>query len=67
MCTAAHAKRSAEINVKTYILQHTHEFSDGTEDVKFIGVFSTPEKANQAIQSLTAQPGFKETPTGAAH
>ena len=47
-----------------YILQHVHIPHDDCEDVKFIGVYSTQKMAQQAIERLKAQPGFKETPQG---
>lgn len=47
-----------------YVLQHVHELHDDHEDVKFIGAYSTQEMAQQAIERLKDQPGFKETPHG---
>lgn len=42
---------------KVYILEHVYE-SDEIEEVKFIGVFSTYEKAESIIQKLKGLPGF---------
>ncbi len=47
-----------------YIVQHTHEISEGQEDTKLIGVFDTKKAAQQMINRLLLQPGFKETPEG---
>jgi hypothetical protein len=45
-----------------YVVQHSHEIEDGEEDIKFIGVYSGREKAQEAVARLQLQPGFKETP-----
>jgi hypothetical protein len=50
--------------VEVYVVQHVHEFEDGTEDVKLIGVYSTEERAKSAVARLSENPGFKETPKG---
>jgi hypothetical protein len=50
--------------MNVYILQHVHEFESGDEDVKLIGVYSSSEKANEAIARLREQRGFKEFPSG---
>ena len=47
-----------------FVLQHVHTRDDDTEDVKFIGVYSTRENAQAAIARLSAAPGFSETPNG---
>lgn len=45
-----------------YIVEHLHILYDDVEDIKFLGVFSTKEKAEKAIQMLSKQPGFKDFP-----
>ena len=45
-----------------YIVEHLHILYDNVEDIKFLGVFSTKEKAEKAIQMLSKQPGFKDFP-----
>jgi len=46
-----------------FILQHSCESSDtGEEETKFIGVYSSKEKAEEAIARLSKQPGFKDLP-----
>lgn len=44
------------------VLWHVHAMADGHEDTKLIGVYSTDQKAEQAIERLRAQPGFRESP-----
>ena len=46
-----------------YVLQHLRE-DELSEDVKFIGVFSSKVKADSAIMELKCQPGFKDYPDG---
>jgi hypothetical protein len=43
---------------KVYVLQHEHVIEDDMEDVKFIGVYSSREKAQAAIARLSQAPGF---------
>jgi hypothetical protein len=46
-----------------FILQHSYELSEtGEEETKFIGVYSSKEKAQEAINRLSLQPGFKDFP-----
>ena len=47
-----------------YVLQHVHTLDDGSEDVKFIGVYSSHEKAQAAITRLSQVPGFSDAPAG---
>jgi hypothetical protein len=47
-----------------FVLQHVHEMDDGTEDVKFIGVYSSRQKAQAAAERLRAAPGFSDSPDG---
>lgn len=47
-----------------YVLHHVHEFEDGEENVKMIGVYSTQEQAELAVQRMRLQPGFCDTPDG---
>src|SRR5437879_5466761 len=49
--------------LKVFVVQHVHDL-DNAEDVKFIGVYSTRERANQAVEALRAQPGFRESSVG---
>jgi len=47
-----------------FVLQHAHEFEDGSESVSFIGVYSTRRKARAAVARLAKQPGFCDLPQG---
>ena len=49
---------------KVYVLHHAHEFDDGSEDVKLIGIYSTERRAKAAIRRLVNQPGFRDLPEG---
>ena len=44
------------------MVEHLHILYDDVEDIKFLGIFSTKEKAEKAIQMLSKQPGFKDFP-----
>ena len=39
-----------------------HILYDDIEDTKFLGIFSTKEKAEDAMQIFAKQPGFKDFP-----
>ena len=47
-----------------FVLQHVHSREDGVEDVKFIGVYSSREKAQGAVARLGRTPGFSDAPDG---
>lgn len=49
---------------RVYVLQHAHASDDGAEDTKFIGVYSSREKAQAAVERLSRAPGFSEAPNG---
>lgn len=52
-------------NIKeVYILHHVHEFEDGDEDVKILGIFSSESKGIELIEKYKKQPGFKDDPEG---
>lgn len=46
---------------KVFVLQHSYE-KDFCEETKFIGVYSSIEKAESAIERLKIQPGFRDRP-----
>ena len=46
-----------------FVLQHVHE-REGVEDVKFIGVYSSLDKARAAEARLRERPGFSDEPDG---
>lgn len=47
-----------------FVLQHVHAREDGAEDVKFIGVYSSRERADATAARLGRLPGFSEAPNG---
>jgi hypothetical protein len=55
------------INIKNvimkfvYTVDHVYEVND-TEEVKFIGVFSSRKVAQEAINQLRDKPGFRDHP-----
>src|SRR5437899_1960942 len=53
-----------ETTMEVYLLQHVHEFPDGEEDIKLIGVYSSRVLAEEAQRRAEMLPGFHETPKG---
>lgn len=49
---------------EVFLAQHVHTLGGGEEDLKIVGVYSTREKANEAIERLRQQPGFRDAPEG---
>lgn len=49
---------------QVYLLQHVHEIGDEELDVKFIGCYSSEEKARSAVTRLRNAPGFSDAPDG---
>ena len=47
-----------------FVLQHVHTHDDGTEDIKFIGVYSSAANAQAAAARLVRLPGFVGEPSG---
>ncbi len=47
-----------------FVLQHVHEREDGVEDVKFLGVYSSRENAQEAVARMGRLPGFADAPDG---
>ena len=50
--------------MEVFVLQHVHTFDDGKEDVKMIGVYSSHEQAEAAIERPSVKPGFSDAPEG---
>ncbi len=50
--------------MKVYVLQHVHSVENDLEDVKFVGVYSSRDKAEAAIKRLSRAPGFSEAANG---
>ncbi|HMG81845.1 MAG TPA: hypothetical protein VK559_02305 [Ferruginibacter sp.] len=51
---------------KVYLLNHVYE-QDEIEEVKFIGVFSSMEKALKVIEELKDLPGYNKHPIECFH
>ena len=49
--------------MEVYVLWHEYE-TEEFEDSKMIGVYSTRERAQEAIERLKTQPGFIDYPDG---
>ena len=47
-----------------HLLMHVRSDDEDGESAKMIGVYSTQEAANAAIERLKMQPGFTEHPNG---
>ena len=48
-----------------YLLWHTHQFEDGTDDDgKLIGVYASEQAAREAQARVNQQPGFRDHPEG---
>lgn len=47
-----------------FLLYHVHEFEDGPDDSKLIGVFSSMDHARAAQRQVQDQPGFRDLPEG---
>jgi hypothetical protein len=47
-----------------FVLQHVHVINDDEQEIKFIGVYSTRGRAEQAVARLKCQQGFSDTPEG---
>jgi|SRR5215469_9394065 len=47
-----------------FLLWHVHEFPDGEEDAKLIGVYSSHDSAEEAQRRVATQPGFRDVPAG---
>lgn len=45
-----------------WVLHHVAREGTDDEDVKFIGVYSSQQKAEEAAESLRVKPGFREHP-----
>ncbi len=50
--------------MEVFLVHHVHEFADGEEDVKLIGVYSTRDEAEHAVDRARVLPGFCDAPNG---
>jgi len=47
-----------------FLLQHTNVLSDGAEDVKIIGIYSSEDAAKNAAKRASKRQGFDKSPEG---
>lgn len=47
---------------EVYVLQHSYALQNGCDETKMLGVFSSAEKAQEAIEIYKTLPGFCEHP-----
>lgn len=47
-----------------FLLWHVHEFPDGEEDAKLIGVYSLHDSAEEAQRRAATKPGFRDAAAG---
>ncbi len=52
------------MRLTVWIVQHVHVQDDESEDVKFIGVYSSRAHADAAVARLSTQAGFRSQPQG---
>lgn len=45
-----------------YMVHHVNRPDTEDEDEKLIGIYSTKQKAEEAVKRLSEQPGFSESP-----
>ena len=50
--------------ITVFQLSHVHEFDDGHEDFKLIGIYSSRAHAESALGRVRNQPGFRSCPEG---
>ena len=49
---------------RVFVLQHERELGADVNEVKFIGVYSSKGEAEDAVERLRGQPGFRDHPDG---
>jgi len=49
---------------EVFLVEHVHVLDGGEESIKTIGIYSTREKAQQAVERLRLRPGFCDAPDG---
>jgi hypothetical protein len=47
-----------------YLLWHTHEFENGDDDAKLIGIYASQADADEARTRVAGKPGFRDHPEG---
>jgi len=49
---------------EVFLVEHLHVLEGGEESIKTIGIYSTREAAQRAVERLRLQPGFRDAPDG---
>lgn len=49
---------------EVYLVQHCHEFADGSESIKVIGIYSDRPAAEAAVYRSSLLDGFRDHPAG---
>lgn len=52
------------MSATVFLVHHVHEFENGSEDVKLIGVYASRADAEAALFRVRDQPGFRDHPGG---
>jgi homoserine kinase type II len=50
--------------MKVYILTHARSDDEHRDRAKYVGVYASVEKAEEAVQRLSSKPGFRNWPQG---
>lgn len=50
-------------HIEVFLVEHMHVV-DGEESIKTIGIYSSRAAAEEAVERLRLQPGFRDTPQG---
>ena len=53
-----------EPQVEVFLVEHVHVLEDGEESVKTVGIYSSRQAAQLAVERLCLQPGFRDAPKG---
>ena len=48
------------MRTSVYLLLHSYEEESGAENEKLIGVYSSEERAKEALEQVRRQPGFRD-------
>lgn len=47
-----------------FLVHHNREVDEESDEMKLIGIYSTEEKAREAVARVRQQPGFRDFPDG---
>jgi hypothetical protein len=49
---------------RLFVVQHAYELPNGEDEVKFVGVYSSEIRAQEAVHRLSNLSGFRDHPDG---